>query len=90
MTDLKLPEPEDYRSDMAHAIHQTRQLIKEALGYIARQEDGPVTMRCALKDIDKAAHVDDPRAPKAIRLTNQPTEGGNVRLKSPPLGGSAW
>ena len=35
------------------AIRDTRQTIHEALGYIERQEDGPVTMRYALTDIDK-------------------------------------
>src|SRR5215472_2834711 len=57
MNDFPLPEPEDYRSAIANAIRQTRQLVKEALGYIKRQEDGPVTMRYALRDINKA--VDD-------------------------------
>jgi hypothetical protein len=34
-----LPEPEDYRSEVEKAIRQTRQLINEALGDIARQSE---------------------------------------------------
>ena len=52
MNDLTLPQPDDYRSTIDQAIRETRQAIKEALGYIERQEDGPVTMHYALKDID--------------------------------------
>jgi hypothetical protein len=53
MIDLQLPEPEDYRSAIMQVIHETRHAIKQALGYIKRQEDGPVTMTYALKKIDK-------------------------------------
>jgi len=38
---------------MEKVVHETRQAIEETLGYIERQEDGPVTMRHALKDIDE-------------------------------------
>jgi hypothetical protein len=54
MNDIMLPQEEDYRSTIEQAIHETRQAIREALGYIERQEDGPLTMRHALKDIDKS------------------------------------
>jgi hypothetical protein len=57
MNDLQLPEPEDYRSAIAQAIREARHAIQEVLGYIKRQEDGPVTMTYALRDIDKT--VDD-------------------------------
>jgi len=50
----ELPEDEDFRAVIEQAIRDTRQAIQEALGYIERQEDGPVTMRYALTDIDKA------------------------------------
>jgi len=53
MNDIILPQEEDYRAEIRIAIRDTRQAIKEALGYIERQEDGPLTMRHALKDIDK-------------------------------------
>ena len=52
MNDIILPQDEDYRAEIRLAIRETRQAIKEALGYIERQEDGPITMRHALKDID--------------------------------------
>ncbi len=42
----------DYRADIERAVRETRQAIREALGYIERQEDGPFTMRCALQEID--------------------------------------
>jgi hypothetical protein len=32
-------------------LHQVRAAIAEAIGYIERQEDGPLTMRLALKAI---------------------------------------
>jgi hypothetical protein len=54
MNDIVLPQEEDYRSTIEQAIRETRQAIREALGYIQRQEDGPLTMRCALKDIDQS------------------------------------
>lgn len=54
MNDIILPQEEDYRSTIEQAIRETRQAIREALGYIERQEDGPLTMRYALKDIDKS------------------------------------
>ena len=54
MTTLQLPEPDDYRSTIANAIRETRQLITETLGYIAQQEDGPVTMHHALTSIGHA------------------------------------
>ncbi len=54
MNDIILPQEEDYRSTIEQAIRETRQAIQEALGYIKRQEDGPLTMRHALKDIDKS------------------------------------
>ena len=54
MNDIMLPQEEDYRAEIRVAIRETRQAIKEALGYIERQEDGPITMRHALKDIDKS------------------------------------
>ncbi len=54
MNDIILPQEEDYRAEIRVAIRETRQAIKEALGYIERQEDGPLTMRHALTDIDKS------------------------------------
>lgn len=54
MNDIILPQEEDYRSTIEQAIRETRQAIQKALGYIERQEDGPLTMRHALKDIDKS------------------------------------
>lgn len=54
MNDIVLPQEEDYRTTIEQAIRETRHAIKEALGYIERQEDGPLTMRYALKDIDKS------------------------------------
>ena len=50
----RLPEPEDYRATIAQAVGETRHLIQEALGYIKRQEDGPLTMDAALQAIDQA------------------------------------
>ena len=50
----ELPEDEDFRVVIEQTIRDTRQAIQEALGYIERQEDGPVTMRHALKDIDQS------------------------------------
>jgi hypothetical protein len=52
MSDIILPQEEDYCVEIRVAIRETRQAIREALGYIERQEDGPLTMRYALKDID--------------------------------------
>jgi len=54
MNDIVLPQEEDYRVEIEQRICETRQAIKEALGYIERQEDGPLTMRYALKDIDQS------------------------------------
>jgi hypothetical protein len=54
MNDVILPQEEDYRAEIRATIHETRQAIKQALGYIERQEDGPLTMRHALKDIEKS------------------------------------
>jgi hypothetical protein len=54
MNDLVLPQEEIYRSTIEQTIRETRQAIREALGYIERQEDGPLTMRHALKDIDQS------------------------------------
>ena|SRR5258708_5219954 len=54
MNDMVLPQDEDYRSTIEQAIRETRLAIREALGYIERQEDGPLTMRHALKDIDQS------------------------------------
>jgi hypothetical protein len=54
MNDIILLQEEDYRATIDQAIRETRHAIKEALGYIERQEDGPLTMRHALKDIDKS------------------------------------
>lgn len=54
MNDIILPEPEDYRAKIEQAIRETRQAIREAVGYIERQEDGPLTMRHALRDIDQS------------------------------------
>ena len=51
INDIVLPEPEDYRVIIDQAIRETRKAIHEAIGYIKRQEDGPMTMRHALKDI---------------------------------------
>ncbi len=42
----------DYCADIEQAVNETRQAIREALGFIDRQEDGPFTMRCALQEID--------------------------------------
>ena len=53
MTKLTPPQPEDYRAVIAQAIREARLAIRQALGYIRRQEDGPVTMHHALKRIDK-------------------------------------
>ena len=47
-----LPESIDYRAEIATMIRKTYQTIEEALGYIERQEDGPLTMRFALRDIE--------------------------------------
>jgi hypothetical protein len=54
MNDIILPQDEDYRSTIEQTIRETRQAIREALGYIERQEDGPLTMRHALKGIDQS------------------------------------
>jgi hypothetical protein len=54
MNDIILPQEEDYRTTIEQTICETRYAIKEALGYIERQEDAPLTMRHALKDIDKS------------------------------------
>lgn len=40
-----------YRLEIEQAFHETRTAIDEALTYIERQEDVPVTMRCALREI---------------------------------------
>lgn len=40
-----------YRLEIEQAFHETRTAIDEALAYIERQEDGPVTMRGALREI---------------------------------------
>lgn len=53
MNDIILPQEEDYRVVIDQRIEETRRVIKQALGYIKRQEDGPLTMRAALKKIDK-------------------------------------
>ena len=53
MKDLIPPQEEDYHVVIDQRIGETRQAIKQALGYIKRQEDGPLTMRAALKKIDK-------------------------------------
>jgi hypothetical protein len=53
MNDVVLSQ-EDYRSTIEQTIREARQAIREALGYIERQEDGPLTMRHALTDIDKS------------------------------------
>ena len=53
MTKLTIPAPTDYRALIAHAVQETRRAIRQAMGYIRRQEDGPVTMYHALKVIDK-------------------------------------
>jgi hypothetical protein len=53
MNDIILPQEEDYRAEIRVVIRETQQAIREALGYIERQEDGPLTMRHALKDIDQ-------------------------------------
>src|SRR5262245_35955217 len=45
------PLPTDRRPDIDEAIRHIHEMIDEALGYIERQEDGPMTMRAALKDI---------------------------------------
>ena len=54
MNDDILPEPEDYRAEIDRMLLETRQTIQVALGYIEQQEDGPLTMRFALGDIDKS------------------------------------
>jgi septal ring factor EnvC (AmiA/AmiB activator) len=57
MNDLILPQEEDYRVVIDQRIDETRHAIKQALGYIKRQEDGPLTMRHALKRIDKTVNA---------------------------------
>lgn len=57
MTTLQPPSEPDYRAEIELAVHEARKAIAEALGYIEQQEDGPLTMRCALKDIDKQVDV---------------------------------
>jgi hypothetical protein len=57
MNDIILPQEEDYRVVIDQRIDETRQAIKQALGYIKRQEDGPLTMRHALKKIGKTVDV---------------------------------
>jgi len=58
MSGLSLLQPQqdfdgyEYRAEIEQAIRDTRAAIEEALGYIERQEDGPSTMRSAIKDID--------------------------------------
>lgn len=39
------------RAEIELTVGDARKAIAEALGYIERQEDGPLTMRHALKDI---------------------------------------
>lgn len=41
----------DYRAEIELAVRETRRVIDEALGYIRRQEDGPMTMRHSLQEI---------------------------------------
>ena len=41
----------DYDPRLEQAIQATRVAIEEALGFIERQEDGPLTMHFALRDI---------------------------------------
>ena len=57
MNDIVLPQDEDYRAEIKAAILETRQAITEALGYIERQEDGPLTMRYVLKDIGERVNT---------------------------------
>ena len=44
----------DHRPENERLVRETRDLIQTALEYIDNQEDGPFTMRCALRDIDEA------------------------------------
>ena len=53
MNDIVPPQEEDYRVVIDQRIGEIRRAIKRALGYIKRQEDGPLTMRAALKKIGK-------------------------------------
>ncbi|MEP7289839.1 MAG: hypothetical protein ABI947_29160 [Chloroflexota bacterium] len=48
-----LPSSPDYDPRLDRAIQATRAAIEEALGFIKRQEDGPLTMTFALRDIDE-------------------------------------
>jgi hypothetical protein len=52
MSDTSSLQLFSYRADIEKAVRETRQAIREALGFIDRQEDGPFTMRCALREID--------------------------------------
>ena len=40
-----------YKADIAAAIREARESIEEALDFIRNQEDGPLTMRAALREI---------------------------------------
>jgi hypothetical protein len=51
--DRDIPADEDYRVVLEQCIHEAYAAIREANGYIDRQEDGPFTMRMALRDIEK-------------------------------------
>lgn len=53
MSDSTLLPSCAYRADIEKAVCETRSAIHEALGYIDRQEDGPFTMRCALREIEE-------------------------------------
>ncbi|MEP7288097.1 MAG: hypothetical protein ABI947_20270 [Chloroflexota bacterium] len=48
-----MPPERNHRANIDQAIKATRAVIEEAVGYIERQEDGPLTMRFALRDIEQ-------------------------------------
>jgi len=51
--DVVLPEAEDYRAEIERMIRETQYVVDEMIGYIERQEDGPLTMRCALREMEQ-------------------------------------
>jgi len=52
MSNSSLPQEYAYRAEVEKAIRKTTEAIEAAFGHIERQEDGPITMRYALKEID--------------------------------------
>ncbi|MEP7287290.1 MAG: hypothetical protein ABI947_16160 [Chloroflexota bacterium] len=91
-SESQVPQGYSPRAEIDQALNATRAVIEEAIGYIERQEDGPLTMRFALRDIEDQVNALETEAIYAHRRTKQDCAAftASARRRDPAIQVDHW